>query len=63
MPILSKLQVLVHPVFALLRNNFDPHLNDEVDKAFWLPLKGFLRKEWHEIVIVGEKFRMHRFAV
>lgn len=63
MPILSKLQVLIHPVFALLTSEFEPQPNDEVQKCFWLPLNHFLIEKWHEIVIVGQMFRMHRFEV
>ena len=63
MPILSKLQVLIHPVFALLTSNFDPQPNDEVQRCFWVPLALFLMEQNHEIVIVGSTFRMHRFEV
>jgi hypothetical protein len=62
-PILSKLQVLIHPVFALLTEEFEPLPNDEVQKCFWLPLRYFLMETWHDVVIVGQRWQMHRFEV
>jgi hypothetical protein len=55
--------VLIHPVVALLTENFEPRPNDEVAKCFWLPLKGFLNQKYQQIVVVGGVFRMHRFEV
>ncbi|KAI6183296.1 NUDIX hydrolase domain containing protein [Aphelenchoides bicaudatus] len=63
MPILSKLQVFVHPVFAYLKTPFDPQPNDEVQKCFWLPLRYFLLEKYQKMVILGpQNLRLHKFA-
>ncbi|KAI6198083.1 hypothetical protein M3Y94_01302900 [Aphelenchoides besseyi] len=60
-PILSKFMILIHPVVCVLRRSFTPTPNiDEVDRCFWVPLRGFLEEESHDVVRAGI-YRMHRF--
>ncbi|KAI6181482.1 NUDIX hydrolase domain containing protein [Aphelenchoides besseyi] len=60
-PILSKFMILIHPVVCVLRRRFVPKPNvEEVDRCFWVPLRGFLEDEGHYVVKAGI-YRMHRF--
>ncbi|CAD5210847.1 unnamed protein product [Bursaphelenchus xylophilus] len=59
--LITRMGIQVRPILAVLREEFEPEINEEVERAFWMPLSVFLSKEHHEDLYFPEaKLKSHK---
>ncbi|CAD5206990.1 unnamed protein product [Bursaphelenchus okinawaensis] len=60
---ITRFGIQVHPVVAVLKEEFTPVLNEEVSRCFWMPFSTFLSSEHHTSLHFPEvNLRSHKIS-